>query len=278
MSESPTRTEARPERTRLSPRKRRQLSQAIQYAIFVIVILAVVVTADWKTLRENFFDTAVLVHAFPEIILVGLKNTVIYTVSAYVVGFVLGVLLALMRLSSLAPYRAAALVFIEIFRGLPALVVVLLFGFGLPVAFPDLKFPFEPYGQVAIALGLVTAAYTAETFRAGIQAVPKGQMEAARSLGMPYSRAMVSIIVPQAVRVVIPPLTNELIVLFKDSSLVYVLGTTSLTVELTKFGQDLTAEYADASPLVLAGLMYLCITVPLGIVLRRLELRQQRSR
>ena len=106
---------------------------------------------------------------------------------------------------------------------MPALLVFIGFGFGLPIAFPAASYPGH-VGTVTLALGLVGAAYMAETIRAGIQAVPKGQMEAARSLGMSQSRAMVSIVIPQAFRIVLPPLTNELILLTKDSSLVYVLG------------------------------------------------------
>ena len=263
---------------RLSPRQRQRISRGVQYVLFLALLAVIATTADWAPVREHFADTDVAVTMFPELITVAMKNTIIYTLSAYVVGFVLGLVIALMRLSSVGPYRWLALTYIEVFRGLPVLVVFLIFGFGLPVAFQGLKFPFEPYGTVAIALGLVTAAYMAETFRAGIEAVPRGQMEAARSLGMPYMRAMVSIVIPQAIRIVIPPMTNALVLLFKDSSLVYVLGVTSLTTELTKYGGDVSAEHADATPLVLAGVAYLVITVPLGYVVRRLEARQRRAR
>ncbi|WP_051386132.1 amino acid ABC transporter permease [Actinokineospora inagensis] len=262
----------------MSPRKRQQFVRGGQYVVFAAVVLLVVFAADWSSLRQNFANLDVAGQAFPELITIALKNTVIYTLSAYVVGFVLGLLVALMRLSSIAVYRAVALAYIEVFRGLPALVVFLIFGFGLPVAFPGLTFPFDQYGTVAVALGLVAAAYMAETFRAGIQAVPRGQMEAARSLGMSHTRAMVSIIIPQALRIVIPPLTNELILLFKDSSLVFVLGVTSLTTELSKFGGDLATEHANSTPLVLAGATYLVITLPLGYVVRRLEAKQRKAR
>ena len=95
---------------------------------------------------------------------------------------------------------------------------------GFRLAFPDYEIPFGNLGIVTLALGLVGGAYMAETIRAGIQAVPKGQMEAARSLGMSHGRAMISVVVPQAFRIILPPLTNELILLTKDSSLVYILG------------------------------------------------------
>jgi polar amino acid transport system permease protein len=184
-----------------------------------------------------------------------------------------------MRLSSVAPYRWFGLIFIEIFRGLPALLILVLVAFGLPIAFPAFSDPpGGVYTQVAVGLGLVGAAYMAETIRAGIQAVPKGQMEAARSLGMSHTRAMVSIIIPQALRVVIPPLTNELVLLFKDSSLVFVIGVSATQVELTKMGESMAIEQADSTPILAAGLAYLVITIPLGYLVRRLESRQAKAR
>ena len=131
---------------------------------------------------------------------------------------------------------------------------------------------------VTIALGLVGAAYMAETIRAGIQAVPKGQMEAARTLGMSSSRAMISIVIPQAFRIILPPLTNELILLTKDSSLVYVLGLSISEYELTKFGRDLAGTEANNTPIVVAGLTYLVLTIPLGYLVRRLEARNAKAR
>ena len=131
---------------------------------------------------------------------------------------------------------------------------------------------------MALALGLVAAAYMAETSRDGIEAVPGGQREAAGSLGMSQGRAMISIVIPQALRIIIPPLTNELVMLFKDSSLVSVLGITASAVELTKFGSDAAITSADSTPFIVAGATYLVITVPLGIVVRRLEATQQRGR
>ncbi|MBG0817463.1 amino acid ABC transporter permease [Planomonospora sp. ID82291] len=262
----------------LSPRQRRNISRGVQYAVFVVLAALVVSLADWAAIREHFLDMKVAENLFPEIFTIALKNTVIYTVSGYVLGFFLGLVVALMRLSSAAPNRWIALVYIEVFRGLPAVLVFILLGLAVPTAFPGIRFPFDEYGVVAIALGLVSAAYMAETIRAGLQAVPRGQMEAARSLGMSYSRAMITVVIPQALRIVIPPLTNELILLFKDSSLVFAIGVTSATSELTKFGQDIATEYADSTPLLLAGATYLLITIPLSIVVRRLEARQAKAR
>jgi polar amino acid transport system permease protein len=263
---------------RLSPRQRRRIVRGIQYAIFLGVIVLVALVVDWGDIKEYFLDVDVAKKMLPELFTVALKNTIIYTVSAYVIGFVFGLVIALMRLSSAAPYRWVALVYVEIFRGLPALLVLLIIGFGLPIAFQGMDIPGDVYGKVALGLGLVAAAYMAETFRAGIQAVPKGQLEAARSLGMSRPRAMLSIVIPQALRIIIPPLTNELVMLFKDSSLVSALGVTAATVELTKLGSDAAINSADSTPFIVAGVTYLLVTVPLGIVVRRLEARQSRGR
>lgn len=263
---------------RLSPRQRQRISRGAQYAIFIVAAGVLLVVANWGEIREHFFDLEVAGNALPDLFVVALKNTVVFTLTGYAFGFVLGMVVALMRLSSVGPYRWISLIYIEIFRGVPALLIFLMIGFGVPTAFPGFDVPGGIYGTVALALGLVSAAYLAETFRAGIQAVPRGQMEAARSLGMSYSRAMISIIIPQALRIVVPPLTNELVMLFKDSSLVFVLGVTSATSELTKFGSDLATEHADTTPMVIAGLTYLLVTVPLGYLVRRLEARQARGR
>jgi polar amino acid transport system permease protein len=265
---SGTGTEARP---RLTRRQRRGVSQGIQYAVFVAAVAAVAATADWDRLANQFAQTDLARQLFPDIITVALRNTVLYTVSGFAFGLVLGLVIALMRLSSVAPYRWVSGVYIEFFRGLPALLIFIFVGVAVPLAFPGTEIPGGTYGKVALALGLVSAAYMAETIRAGIQAVPRGQMEAARSLGFSHTRAMVSIIIPQAFRIVIPPLTNELVLLFKDSSLVLFLGVTLEERELAKFGRDLASQTANSTPILVAGLCYLLVTVPLGYVVRRME-------
>jgi polar amino acid transport system permease protein len=262
----------------MSPRKRARISRGIQYAVLALVVLALLVTADWGQLGTVFLDPDVLVAMWPAIITTALKNTLLYTVCAFAFGLVLGLLLALMRLSSVGPYRWFATGIIEFFRGVPALVVFIAFSIGVPIAFPGREVPGGVLGTVTVALGLVGAAYMAETIRAGIQAVPKGQMEAARSLGMSHSRAMISIVVPQAFRIVLPPLTNELILLTKDSSLVYILGLTLAEYELTKFGRDVLNQEKNLTPLVGIALCYLLITIPLSIVVRRMEARAGKAR
>ncbi|MFG2449115.1 amino acid ABC transporter permease [Streptomyces sp. M41(2017)] len=268
---SDTDTQVQPRRSGMSRRQKRSLSRGAQYVVFVAVVVAFAVTADWGRLKNQFAQWDLVKQMFPDVITLALKNTVLYTVSGFAVGLVLGMVIALMRLSSVGPYRWVAGVYIEIFRGLPTLLIFVFVGVAVPLAFPGTEIPGGTYGKVAIALGVVGAAYMAETFRAGIQAVPKGQMEAARSLGFSHGRAMVSIIIPQAFRIILPPLTNELVTLFKDSSLVLILGVTLEERELSKFGRDLASTSANSTPILVAGLCYLLVTVPLGFVVRHLE-------
>ncbi|MET7388831.1 amino acid ABC transporter permease [Streptomyces sp. NPDC005529] len=268
---SDTDTEVAPRRSGMSRRQKRSLSRGAQYVVFVAVVAVFAVTADWGRLKNQFAQWDLVKQMFPDVITLALKNTVLYTVSGFAVGLVLGMVIALMRLSSVGPYRWVAGIYIEIFRGLPTLLIFVFVGVAVPLAFPGTEIPGGTYGKVAIALGVVGAAYMAETFRAGIQAVPKGQMEAARSLGFSHARAMVSIIIPQAFRIILPPLTNELVTLFKDSSLVLILGVTLEERELSKFGRDLASTSANSTPILVAGLCYLLVTVPLGFVVRHLE-------
>ncbi|WP_455360504.1 amino acid ABC transporter permease [Streptomyces sp. SYSU K21746] len=262
----------------MSPRRRRRVSRGVQYAVFVVAVVAVGALADWKRLQEQFLQPAVAQQLFPDLITVALLNTMVYTLTGFGVGLVLGLLVALMRLSSVAPYRWLAMAYIEFFRGLPALLIFIFVGVGVPLAFPGVVFPGGTYGQVACNLGLVSAAYMAETIRAGIQAVPRGQLEAARTLGMSHATAMRSIVIPQAFRIIVPPLTNELVLLFKDSSLVLFLGVTLQQRELTKFGRDLASTTANTTPIFVAGLCYLLVTIPLGYLVRRLEARHAKAR
>ena len=259
----------------MTKRQRQRLVRAVLYATSVIALVVGVVGADWPLIRRNFFDLEIARTMWPDVVVLAARNTLLYTVLAFSFGLVLGLILALMRLSSIGPYRWFATVYIEVFRGLPALLTIFLVGFGIPIAFGT-RWPVLL--QITLGLGIVAAAYMAETIRAGIEGVPRGQMEAARSLGMSRTRAMVSIIIPQGFRLIIPPLTNELVLLIKDTSLLFVLGTTPATKELTKFGRDVLASRANATPLIVVGAVYLLITIPLTQLVAVLERRNARAR
>ncbi|MGP4021635.1 amino acid ABC transporter permease [Saccharopolyspora sp. 5N708] len=252
----------------LGRRQRARLNRGIQYGVLVVVILVAAVVADWGSIGRAFFNVDVAVAQFPEVITTALVNTIIYTALGFGFGLGLGILLALMKMSPVAPYRWIATGYIELFRGLPALLVFIALGFGVPIAF---QLRFDIYSTAMLALGLVGAAYMAETIRAGVQAVPRGQVEAARSLGMSPTRTMLTVVMPQAFRIILPPLTNELILLTKDSSLIYLLGLADTQYELAKFGRAALNEYASLTPLLVAGLCYLIITIPLSRVSDLLE-------
>lgn len=256
---------------------RTRINRGVLYAVLLVALGLVILLADWSAIRENFLDREVLETLWPEIVTVAAKNTIVYTVIAFAGGLVIALFLALMKLSPIGPYRWIATSYIEFFRGLPALVVIIGFGFAVPIAF-GWRPPGGTIGAGIIALIVVSGAYMAETIRAGIQAVPKGQTEAARSLGMSSSWTTVSVVLPQAFRIVIPPLTNEFVILIKDTSLLFVLGVAADERELTTFARDAVTTNQDSSPLLAAAVLYLIITLPLTRLIARLERRTQRAR
>lgn len=259
----------------MSRRQRAKAIRGVQYAILVLVVVVVALTANLGKLREAFFDLEVAKRMFPDVITTALKNTAIYTTLGFVFGLLVGLLLALMRLSSVGPYRWLARGYIEFFRGLPALLVLIAVGYGIPIAFPGTIL--NRNIAIMIGLGIVSSAYVGEVIRAGIQAVPRGQVEAARSLGMSPARTMIWIVIPQAFRIVLPPLTNDLIALTKDSSLVLFLGSSINQQELTQFGRQALNTSRSLTPVLVAGLCYLIITIPLSFLSNRLERRYGRG-
>ncbi|HET9144289.1 amino acid ABC transporter permease [Actinophytocola sp.] len=255
----------------LTKRQRARVFRGVQYGIGLLIVVIFALTANWANLKNAFFNVDVALSMFPRIITVGLYNTVIYTALGFSVGLVLGLVLALMRLSTVRVYRGLAIAYIEFFRGLPALLVLIAVGYGVPLAFPGTIF--DKYTALAIGLGIVASAYMAETFRAGIQAVPAGQVEAARSLGLSSGRTTSFVVIPQAFKIILPPLTNELIALTKDSSLALFLGSTIAEQELTQMGRIALNTSKSLTPVVVAGFCYLIITLPLGYLSRYLERR-----
>lgn len=252
------------------------------YVVLFAIVVGVAFAADWSAIKTNFFssDGFVPPGTWGDLIAIGVKNTIIYTAIAFTGGLILALILALMKMSPAAPYRWLATAYIELFRGLPALLVMLFMAFGIPIAFQWTP-PGGPVGAGVVALILVGAAYMAETLRAGIQAVPKGQTEAARSLGMSGPRTMVTVVLPQAFRVVIPPLTNEFVLLIKDTSLLFTIGFATEQRELTTVAKDFLASGPTAgtsTTLVQAALLYLAITLPLTRLVAWLEKKQQRAR
>lgn len=248
------------------------------YTLLAAIVVVVVLLADWGRIQGAFFNPQVAADMFPSVLTIAAKNTLVYTFAAFLFGLVLALFLALMKRSSVKPYRWIATTYIELFRGLPALVTIIFVAFAIPIAFPGISIPGGTLGKGTIGLGIVAGAYMAETIRAGIEAVPRGQMEAARSLGMSQGAALRYIVLPQAFRIIIPPLTNELVLLIKDTSLFFVLGTTPVSKELTKFGRDLMNTEFNGTPLLVIALVYLIITLPMTRAVAQLEKRAARAR
>jgi polar amino acid transport system permease protein len=228
---------------------------------------------DWlENLRRSFLDWDAMAEVLPTMILVGLKNTLILAAASTVLGVVIGMLLAIMGISRSPWLRIPARVYTDIFRGLPAIVTILLIGQGFARLGRELFGP-SPYPLGILALSLIAGAYIGEIFRSGIQSVERGQLEACRALSMSYSQGMRLIVVPQGVRRVLPALVNQFIGNVKDSSLVYFLGLLASEREIFRVGQDQAVVTGNLSPLLLAGVFYLVITVPLTHVVNAIDTR-----
>ena len=227
-----------------------------------------------QQLKDTFFDWSLYRKAFPDLIKVGLPNTLILALVSGVLGTVIGMLLAVMGISRTRWLRWPARVYTDIFRGLPAVVIILLIGLGVGPVVRNITGG-NPYWLGAVALALLSSAYIGEIFRSGIQSVEPGQLEAARAIGFGYRQSMTLVVIPQGVRRVLPALMNQFIALIKDSSLIYFLGLLASQRELFAVGRDLNAQTGNLSPLVAAGLMYLVLTIPLTHLVNYIDQRMR---
>ena len=228
-------------------------------------------------LKASFLDWELYKRAIPDLFKTGLPNTLILTVSASVIGLVLGLGLAVAGISSTRWLRWPARVYTDVFRGLPEVVIILIIGLGVGPIVGGLTGN-NPYPLGIAALGLMAAAYIGEILRSGIQSVEAGQLEASRALGFSYSSSMRLVVVPQGIRRVLPALVNQFISLLKASSLVYFLGLIASQRELFQVGRDLNAQTGNLSPLVAAGLFYLALTIPLTHLVNYIDARLRRGR
>src|SRR3954449_9590023 len=230
-----------------------------------------------RTLWDTFFDLEAMRTALPELLRVGLPNTLLLALTSAVIGTVVGMLLAIAGLSRSRWLRWPARVYTDVFRGLPAAVTILLIGVGLSPVGLEVWGP-NPYPLGILALSLIASAYIGEIFRSGIQSVEASQLEATRALGFSHRQAMRLVVIPQGVRRVLPAWVNQLIALIKESSLVYFLGLLASQRELFRIGQDFAANTGNASALLLAGLFYLAITVPLTHLVNAVDRRLREGR
>ncbi|CUN34372.1 MAG: amino acid ABC transporter permease [Mitsuokella jalaludinii] len=212
------------------------------------------------------FNFDLVVNSFP-LLLVGAGVTIKITALSVALGVVIGLFVGIARISRIKILRVLAAIYVDFFRGTPLLVQIFLVYFALPVITGQRV---DPFVAAIGSCGINSGAYVAEIFRAGIQSIDKGQMEAGRSLGMTWVQTMRYIIVPQAFKRVIPPLGNEFIALLKDSSLVSVIG----FEELTRRGQLIIAKtYGSLEIWISVAVIYLAMTLTISRFVAYLERR-----
>lgn len=216
-------------------------------------------------------------HWLPEIFPVlwwATGMTVKVTLGALVVALLLGLVVALMRISSFKWIRWIALIYTDVLRGTPALVQLFIIYFGLS----DLGVEFDPITAAIVGLGINGAAYAGEIYRAGIEAIHKGQMEAALSLGMTPAKAMRFIIMPQAVRIMLPPLCNYAILLVKDTAIISTIAAPEIMFEARRMVQATFMHSVSGQIYLMCAIFYLALTLPLSHVAQRLEKARERWR
>ncbi|MCD1296083.1 glutamate ABC transporter permease [Methanocella sp. CWC-04] len=221
----------------------------------------------------SIFDTELLLKSLQKLIWLGAVTTIKLSVMAYGLGIVIGLFMGIGRTSKNKLIRLASSIYVEGVRGIPILLQLFIVYFGIPFLVQDItggNFNIDAFTSCMVALSINAGAYIAEIFKAGIEAIHKGQMEAARSIGMTYNQSMRYIILPQAFKIVLPALGNEFIALIKDSSIGMVIAVN----EITWWSKTLGAEaFNTFTPLMGAGIVYLCITIPLGKLVQYLEKR-----
>jgi polar amino acid transport system permease protein len=240
----------------------------------VLGILATLILTSkgWPNVRDTFFDWDAFTAAFPDV-LDGFWLDVKIFLVVEVAVLALGLLVALARVTrapAFFPFRLLAVTYTDIFRGVPVILVVYLIGFGVPAL--ELEgVPSDPVVLGGLALGLCYAAFVAEVYRAGIESVHPGQTSAALSLGLTPTQTTRHVVLPQAVRNVVPPLMNDFIALQKDVALVSILG----PLEAFRVAQIEASSTFNYTPLLAAAVLYLAVTVPMARIVDRVQSRRQ---
>jgi polar amino acid transport system permease protein len=251
-------------------RQRARRGQAIAALSSVVVIgglVALAVTSPgWPNVRDTFFSWSAFKDSFPDVasaFWLDVKMFCVIEVAVLIVGLVI----ALVRTSSgavLFPLRLLAALFVDVFRGVPVIILVYLVGFGIP-ALELSGLPSDPIILGGIALTLSYSAYVAEVYRSGIASIHRGQRDAALAIGLTEGQALRHVILPQASRRVGPPLLNDFISLQKDVALVSILG----VIEAFREAQIISSSTFNYTALMGAALLYLCVTIPLSRILDR---------
>ena len=265
---------------RQAARRRRARRGAVISAVSTVVVLgglaALILTSQgWPNVRETFLSWPDFKEAFPDV-LKGFWLDVKLFVIVEVVVLILGLVIALVRTTrapALFPLRMVAAVFVDVMRGIPTILLVYLIGFGIP-ALRLSGLPTDPVVLGGLALSLSYSAYVAEVYRAGIESVSSGQRAAALAVGLTPRQTLRFVVLPQAVRRVVPPLMNDFIALQKDVALVSILG----PQEAFRQAQIFASSNFNYTPLLAAALLYLCVTIPMARWVDRLQARTARAR
>ena len=253
--------------------KRRQArrGQAIAAGSSIVVLgglAALVLTSPgWPVVRETFFSWGEFKNSFPEVLegfWLDVKIFMVVEVAVLILALVLA-LIKTSRAAALLPLRLLTVVYVDLFRGVPTILLIYLIGFGVP-ALELTGLPTDPVVLGGIALTLAYSAYVAEVYRAGIGSVHRGQHDAALAVGLTHTQAMRHVILPQAVRRVAPPLLNDFVALQKEVALISIIG----PQEAFRIAQIHQGESFNYTTLIAAALLYLAITVPLARVVDRM--------
>jgi polar amino acid transport system permease protein len=235
---------------------------AISTVVFLTVISLIVVNSPgWPAVQKSFFDGKVFAESWPLIVRAFWINVQLFMITEVLV-LVLGLVLAVLRNLPgpvFFPVRTLATIYVDVFRALPGLLVVYILGFGIP-GLGLAGVPVEPFLYAVLALTLIYSAYVSEVYRAGIESVHPSQEAAARSLGLTRFQALRHVILPQAVRRVIPPLLNDFIGLQKDTVLVSYIG----VVEIFRQSQIRSAATFNFTPYLVTALVFIVVTIPLA--------------
>jgi polar amino acid transport system permease protein len=227
----------------------------------------VLTSPGWPEVQETFFNWGVFKDSFPEVLggfWLDVKLFLIVEAAVLAVGLGLAVLRT-SRAPAFFPLRLLTVVYVDLFRGIPTILLVFLVGFGIP-ALRLSGLPTDPVVLGGIALGLSYSAYVTEVYRAGIRSVHRGQRDAALAVGLTDAQALRHVILPQAIRRVAPPLLNDFVALQKDVALVSILG----PLEAFRYAQIIEGQTFNFTPLIAAALLYLAVTVPLARVVERI--------
>jgi polar amino acid transport system permease protein len=241
--------------------------------LLVVIVFVMVNSPGWERVQEKFFSFEVFGERFEQLLYAFRVNVQIFLI-AQVLVLIGGLVLAVLRgLSSpiFFPFRLGATIYIDVFRGVPSILIIFLLGFGIPA----LRIPgttTAPFFWAVVALTLIWSAYVAEVYRAGIESVHPSQNAAARSLGLSATQSMRFVVLPQALRRVIPPLLNDSIGLLKDTALVSFIG----AVEIFRRAQIIQAAEFNFTPYLIVAVIFLVVTIPMSRFVDWLVARDRR--